>query len=165
MQPDWRVQEGEEGPDPRAQAAAAAPAAATPLAIPPGATMPVNFGPAWSDGNPLTSGESRYVNCGLPGSGQTIIDMTGIKYITWQMISEFNYRLTIQGSNDLAFGSPDVIILDLGTAGNIITPYSLSAPLNRTGYIILTRPFIRILIEDRATANHTYTRIFAKSWV
>lgn len=116
------------------------------------------------DNNALTSGENRLAVWGAPGSGNSRLNAEGVLFLTWGFISSHGCRITVEGSLDDAFTVTNTLYDLPVLAGVYSTPYQLAAPLNYSGYVMLTMPIIRVRIRDTATANHTYTNLYVKAW-
>ncbi len=85
-------------------------------------------------------------------------------FATWAIITEKAGIFMIQGALDGNSGVFDTLLTVTLTGGVLSTPYNLAAPYNNTGVFVLTRPIIRFILADDATADHTYTRAYVKAW-
>lgn len=119
----------------------------------------------WAYNIALTSGASIVIETGIDNSGaQTTVPVMEATYLTYGLQSELGARIIVAGSTDFAFGTSDILLQHDAAPGVYTTPYLLPPPINQTGYILITKPFIRITLEDLATSVHSYTRFYAKAW-
>jgi len=118
----------------------------------------------WWDDVPLAAFESRIIEIGFAGSGRTVAHVTSHCFLTWGIISERIVQWNVHGDGQVAFTTPDLMFVQVIAATVYSTPYNLGAPYNKWGFVVLTRPFIRLRIDDTAYNNHAYTRIYAKVW-
>jgi hypothetical protein len=118
----------------------------------------------WFYTTPLTSGLVQIIPLGT-GGASTIADYTNELWTTWNIITQLDAELRIDGCMDLAFAAGVTrLITQAITGGTLATPYNLAAPYSNTGAVLLTMPFIRLTLADSAAGNHTYTQFFARSW-
>ncbi len=162
---DWREQTGDEGPDARAQtAAAAAGISGTPLIIPSGLTRRHRDQLQAADLTPLGNTETRDICIGW-NSGSTIAwPVVGFKYMTYSVISEKPVMLTMAVALDAAGPWAGYFTQTDAIGGTLLTPYTLPAPYNRNGFLVIVRPYLSIQLTDMAGAAHTYTRLYVKVW-
>jgi len=118
----------------------------------------------WIYNEVLTSGASVTVPVGLHSGTLTFADCRGLWRLTYGLVSEKESQLIIRGSNDPAFATYEDFITHDTPAATFITPYQLGGNEGLNGYIVLPRPFIRIILNDSATADHSYTRLYVKAW-
>lgn len=118
----------------------------------------------WLDTKPLTSGESRIVETGNVSSTMTIVESTNLSFLTFGIKSSHNLTITIEGCFNTNFNVADACFTLAVPATTYHSPYDMPAPFNETGWLVLNQPYTRIKIADTATANHTYTRLFARAW-
>ena len=162
---DWREQTGDEGPDARAQTIVTGPGlSATPLIMPSGLTRRRTAELQAADLTPLGNGETRDISLGWNGAAVSPWPVVGYKYFTYAVITEKPAVLTIAVA--LAAAGPWTIFLSHADAGGgtLLTPYTLSTPYNRNGFLLITRPWLLIQLTDIAGAAHTYTRLFFRVW-
>jgi hypothetical protein len=166
MEPDWRSQTGEEGPDARAQTAGAGvapPATATSILIPFGIAEGPKHHCWYVSEAPLTAAETRVLTQGV-GSPLTVADCTDIRFFTWSIRTSHACTLQIKGSIDYALTTPYGLITQTVAAGVLATPYDLASPYNRNGYLIIGGPFLSIQVIDTSGLDHTYGRMYFHLW-
>lgn len=117
----------------------------------------------WLYTTPLTSAQNKIIGLGI-GSLITVVDCRHYPYLTWGVMTELLAKLTVEGSMDFAFTATDTLITQPIAAATYTTPYSLPAPFNNTGWVMLNRPFIRLRLVETSVADHAYTRFYAKLW-
>lgn len=117
----------------------------------------------WYD-TPLVSLTPVIVPVGLSVSGITFANVHGCLFLTYGLISSDNCKLEIRGAADPTFVTYDTLCTQDALEDVYTTPYLLGGNMGLTGHLVLTRPFLRLVLTDTATANHTYTRLYAKAW-
>jgi hypothetical protein len=167
MDPDWRAQTGEEGPDARAQVidgGAGGGIAGIPLLIPPGLLRRRQAQLLASDLTPLGNTEARDIALGWNGGAVTAWPVMNYKYWYYLAITEKPAHLVV--SVALAPAGPWAVLFSHTDAigGTLLTPYTLPTPYNRNGFLVIGRPYLSIQIADTAGAAHTYTRLFVRVW-
>jgi len=118
----------------------------------------------WVTSIPLTSGETRVVEVGNVLSGVLFLPFRDHLFITFSIISQLTCNIEIQGDFEPAFATVDTPYTIAIPANTFWTPYNMAAPWNQTGYLTLVKPITRIRLLDTATADHTFTRFYAKAW-
>jgi len=118
----------------------------------------------WQTGVPLTNAETRQIEICTPGTGYTILRADDQKFLTWGIMTQLNATLNVYGDILPTVAPGDVIYTQLLLGGTFMTPYLLGAPMSNSGYVVITRPFIRIELIDLGLADHTYTRLYVKAW-
>ena len=123
---------------------------------------------AWYHLTPLLNGATLTVELGMEASGETLLNTQEVRRLSFGLISELACTLNILGSMDCPVAGPpaleDTLVSLPVLAATYTTPYDLPGPLNQTGYLVITRPFLRIQIVETALANHAYTRFWAIAW-
>lgn len=115
----------------------------------------------------LGNAESRLIEAGAPSSGITVINVTGMQFLTWSIRTANAATFSVEGALLVGGGAPAPFftLYTVGVlAGVISTPYNLAAPMNGTGFVVLTRPFIRLRLLDTSAGAHAYTNVYAKAW-
>lgn len=113
----------------------------------------------------LNSGDNIVVPYGGQGSTSIVAYVDNCNWLTFSFITEQTSSLYIECSFTSGFVNVDTICSLVGiAAATRRTPYDLPAPLNGSGVVVLTAPWIRIRIADTAVANHAFTRLYAKAW-
>jgi|GEM_PF-5750646 len=118
----------------------------------------------WHHLSVLLSGATLTVELGMENSGATILNTQDVRRLSFGLITELVCTLNIQGSMYANFAAVDTLVTVPILAATYTTPYDLPGPLNQTGYLMITRPFLRIQIVETALANHAYTRFWAIAW-
>jgi len=122
----------------------------------------------WYHLTPLVNAATLTVELGMEGSGDTLLDTQEIRRLTFGIISELACTLNILGAMYCPVVGPPAFEETLVSlpvlAATYTTPYDLAAPMNETGCVMITRPFLRIQIVETALANHAYTRFWALAW-
>lgn len=118
----------------------------------------------WHHLTGLLSGATLNVELGMENSGVTVLNTQDVRRLSYGLISQLTCTLNIQGSMYANFATVDTLVTVPALAATYTTPYDLAAPLNATGYVFITRPFLRIQLVETAVGNHTYTRFWAIAW-
>lgn len=120
----------------------------------------------WIDVHPLTNGETRTVHLGWSPSNVRTAYTDGLNFLTWGIITELDAQLNVLGDLYDSFLGPtmDVLYSQVLVGGTYTTPYLLGAPMSNSGYVVLTKPFIRIQLVDLAAVDHAYLRLYVKAW-
>jgi len=118
----------------------------------------------WHHLSPLLNGATLTVELGMENSGYSNFNAQDMRRLSFGLITELTCTLNIQGSMYGNFAAVDTLASLPVLAATYTTPYDLPAPMNATGYLMITRPFLRIQIVETALANHAYTRFWAIAW-
>ena len=126
------------------------------------------FEAQWLDILPLGNAEDRIVLLGgiVAGLGLTDSVEAGVhsKWITWGVTMSHAGEFRIEGSMSPTFATFDVMITQVVAAATYTTPYLLAVPLQNSGVVAVSRPYLRLRLRDTALANHAYLRFFAQAW-
>lgn len=109
---------------------------------------------------PLTSGGSIVFNWGGAG-GHNFADGMHYPKLYFYTVASHTFNVIV----DVSLGGGTIWdnLFTFGVlAATVMTPYLLPAPMNQTGEVIVGAPMVRITLTDTATANHTYTRFYAR---
>lgn len=118
----------------------------------------------WVVISPLTTGETRTVPAGGELSGITFHNCLDAPWFRFSILSSDDCTVTIRGALDETF--TDVVELGpfTATGGTPLTAVDLPSPYSgNNGWLTLHMPFIRLILADAATANHTSTILFAEA--
>jgi len=118
----------------------------------------------WYHLSPLLNGATLSVNLGMENTGDVDFNTQDVRRLSFGLITELTCTLNVQGSMDGLFVVADNLVSLPVLAATYTTPYDLPAPMNATGYLMITRPFLRIQIVETALADHAYTRFWAIAW-
>lgn len=120
----------------------------------------------WIDAdNPLGAGANRYVEIGMPGSGQVGVNLEKTLFLTWSFIASQATTIDIEVMySGIIPPVWYVYITQNALAATMTTPYNLAAPYNNTGFVIVPAFHMRIHLTDTSGIAHAYTRFFARAW-
>jgi len=118
----------------------------------------------WWYETPLTALQVVNVPLGMSTSGVTVARCANCLYLTYGVISENLCTVEVLGSESAAFMAHDVLRIHAIPVATYCTPYELGGNYGLTGYLVLTRPFVRVRLTEVANVVHDYTRLFVKAW-
>jgi len=118
----------------------------------------------WHHLSGLLNGATLTVELGMENSGVTTLNTQDVRRLSFGLITELACTLNIQGSMFANFAAVDTLVTVPVLAATYTTNYDLPAPLNQTGSLLITRPFLRIQLVETSLANHAYTRFWAIAW-
>ena len=119
----------------------------------------------WQHVTPLSSGDSISVKVGMENATRVVADCLATPFFRCGLYSSHDSRLTVQGSSDPAFSYYETLLPALdASAGVYATLYDLTGSMENNGWLTLTQPFIRLVLSDQATSDHTVTRLWAQAW-
>jgi len=118
----------------------------------------------WVDDRAYTGNETRFMEIGNVGSGQTVLRCDGFIYLTFGIKASHAMNFEVQTCLTSAFGAAtDVFFGQVCPAVTFMSPYNI-AFFTEGGRVVIPRPYIRLRLNDTSTAQHTYTRFYAKAW-
>lgn len=118
----------------------------------------------WHYKTVLLSGATLTLPVGMEFSPVTMVKAHDFTFMTWGIYSSHTWTFQVQGSQLATFATSSNLVNFACAAGTFYEPYDLAAPRGDSGFIVLTKPFIRVRAIETAGTDHTRTEIYVKAW-